>query len=317
MLRPEPIVRSCAGTLKEIEKLDRGGKRLVENECYAVYCETGDRIPVLLSEIGRLRELTFRAVQEGTGKRTDLDEFDASYTHLVLWHKASASVAGSYRLAWTTQIAESERGRGLYTSTLFAYSPEFFSRTGPAVEVGRSFIARQHQREYAPLFLLWQAIARCVASRPDSPVLFGAVSISAAYSQAARELIVHFLRAHRFRDDLSSFVSPRHAFHPHLFQGDELHSLVEVLQEVDELPIQDLGCHEGAPVLLRQYLRLGGRVAGFNVDPRFSNVVDALLVVDLRLAPAKLMLRYMGRDLYNRFLERTRQATRVPCTSGV
>jgi hypothetical protein len=168
--------------------------------------------------------------------------------------------------------------------------------------VGRSFITRQHQREYDPLLLLWQAIGRCVAARPDSPVLFGTVSISTAYPQAARELIVQFLRERRFRDDLAPFVSPRRAFRQHLLQKHEMRSIIRCLREVDDLPIHDLGPLEGVPVLLRQYLRLGGKVAGFNVDSRFSGVLDALLIVDLRQTPHKLLTRYMGSPMCEEFL---------------
>ena len=214
-------------------------------------------------------------------------------------------MAGSYRLTWTVQAAESERGCGLYTSKLFTYSPEFFACFGPGVELGRSFIAQKYQRQYGALLLLWQAIAVCVAYRAESPVLFGAVSISTAYPQAARELIVQFLRERRFRHDLSPFVSPRQAPHSRLFHKDEMHSLLECMHAVEDLPLQDLGFAGGVPVLLRQYLRLGGSVAAFSVDPNFSNVVDALLIVDLRFTPTKLLLRYMGTDLCSQFLERT------------
>jgi putative hemolysin len=289
--------------LEEVQALDRHDKRLLESDSYAVYREVGHRIPLLVYEIGRLRELTFREVREGTGKRIDSDEFDHSYTHLILWHKPTASVAGAYRLAWTADIAQPRRRCGLYTAKLFRYAPEFFSRIGPAVEVGRSFITRQHQREYDPLLLLWQAIGRCVAARPDSPVLFGTVSISTAYPQAARELIVQFLRERAFREDLAPFVSPRQTFRQHSLQKHEMRSIISCLRDVEDLPIHDLGPLGEVPVLLRQYLRLGGKVAGFNVDSQFSGVLDALLIVDLRQTPRKLLTRYMGAPACEEFLK--------------
>jgi putative hemolysin len=296
----QPICAPVSGVEQEIEQLARGGKLLVQNDYYAAYKEIGHRIPRLVSEIGRLREITFREVHEGTGMCSDLDEFDPCYTHLILWHKQTAGVAGAYRLTWT---ADARSAADLYTSNLFRYAPEFFSTIGPAVELGRSFITPEHQREYAPLLLLWQAIARCVADRPDSPVLFGAVSISTSYPTAAREMIVQFLRERSFRTDLSPFVSPRRAFHPRLIRNEEMQSVIRCLQDLDDLPIEDLGPDEGVPVLLRQYLRLGGQVAAFNVDAKFSDVLDALLIVDLRLTPRRLLARYMGTDMCTRFLE--------------
>ena len=196
----------------EIRRLERNGCIVVENESYAIFRERGSAIPALLREIGRARERTFRAAGEGTGKDLDLDIFDAHYTQLVLWHKASGRIAGSYRLAWTQDILPKSGVRGLYTSTLFRFAPAFFQALGPAVELGRSFISPEFQKEYAPLLLLWQAIGRSVAARPEAPVLFGPVSISADYSEASRQLIVEFLRKRRFRADLAHWVSPRRPF---------------------------------------------------------------------------------------------------------
>ncbi len=305
--RQDPISGPVSGIAEEIERLHSGGKCLVENDHYAVFADQGHRIPRLVAEIGRLREFTFRQANEGTGKSSDVDRFDPSYTHLILWHKDSRSVAGSYRLAWTEDALKSNGTDGLYTSKLFRYAPAFFEAVGPAVELGRSFIVPDHQREYGPLFLLWQGIGRCVAARPEAPVLFGAVSISTAYSEAARALIVQFLRERSFRDDLAPFVSARRAFRPRLTRRRELDLVTRCFQDVDDLPIGDVGPHEGVPVLLRQYLRLGGRVAAFNLDSQFSDVLDALLIVDLRLTPRKLLSRYMGSEASKNFLQKAQQ----------
>jgi putative hemolysin len=306
-LRRQPVCSAGEGVSAAIDALHQSGRCLVENDRYAVYADLGKSIPTLLSELGRLRELTFRQVGEGTGKAIDLDEFDATFTHLILWHKESASIAGSYRLAWTNDVLPS-RGAGilhidgLYTAKLFRYGPEFFSRLGPAVELGRSFIVKEHQREIMPLFLLWQGIGHCVARRPESPVLFGAVSISASYSETSRAMIVDLLRTHTFRNDLDKFVTPRRPFVSRLIQKPELHAITRCLPEVEDLPIADIDPQGGIPVLLRQYLRLGGKVAGFNVDPQFSNALDALLILDLRETPSRLLSKYMGPEIAAAFL---------------
>lgn len=191
-----------------------------------------------------------------------------------------------------------ERGiAGLYTSTLFRYDPEFFSRIGAVVELGRSFIAPDHQKNYAPLLLLWQAIARCVARRPEAPILSGAVSISATYSEASREMMVDFLSQHCFRADVAGLLTPRRAFRSRLTRKYELDLITRCLKDVEALPIADIESHSGVPVLLRQYLRLGGRVAGFNVDAGFSHVLDGLLIVDLRETSRKLLAKYMGPEV--------------------
>lgn len=311
--QPEPIASEPLGIAKEIASLKSERCELLDSNGYSVYAERGDKIPVLLQEIGRLRELTFRQVGEGTGNALDLDEFDSYYTHLILWHKETSRIAGSYRLAWTRDVLPAKGIRGLYTSTLFRYAPEFFSNLGPSIELGRSFIRPEYQKDYAPLMMLWQGIARCIARRPSAPVLFGAVSISANYSQASRALMVQFLTEQSFRSDLARFVVPRCPFRSRLTRRHELSLVAHCLRDVEELsaPIGDLEDNSGVPVLLRQYLRLGGRVAAFNVDRKFSNALDGLLIVDLRETAPKLLAKYMGADAAARFLERPK----APCSA--
>ncbi|HEY1215755.1 MAG TPA: lysophospholipid acyltransferase family protein [Bryobacteraceae bacterium] len=305
-IRRDAGLEVTTGIRREIEELDKNGQKIVENDTYAVYAEQGRRIPFLLGELGRLREITYRLVGEGTGHAINLDEWDSEYTHLVLWHKSNSSIAGSYRLAWTTDVFARTTIKGLYTSALFRYSSEFFNRLGPAVELGRSFICPEYQKEYAPLLLLWQAIARCIARRPESHVLFGAVSISASYSEVSRELMVHFLRERCFRDDLAPFVIPKQPFRRRFLRKEEARIMTESSGKIDDLPIGDIDRVDGVPILLRQYLRLGGKVAGFNTDPKFSNVLDGLLIVDLCDTEPKLLAKYMGVERSHEFLRSAR-----------
>ena len=295
--------------LSEITQLERQGNIAVENDEYAVYLAQGNRIPNLLQEVGRLREVTFRAAGEGTGYARDLDNCDSYYHHLILWNKGLKQVVGSYRLAWTTDVLSKFGISGLYTSTLFRFQPAFFSRLGPALELGRSFIRPEFQKEYAPLLLLWQAIARTAAGRPDAPVLFGAVSISNEYSEASRELIVQFVSRHGFRTDLAPLAIPRHPFRSRLTKGFEFSTMSQCLQDLDGLagPISDIGDGSGVPVLLRQYFKLGGKVAGFNVDRSFSNALDGLLIVDLRETDPRMLDRYMGADVAGEFRKQIRE----------
>ena len=309
--RKEPAARATTGIFDEIAQLKRKGQGVLENDSYVVYEERGREIPHLLQELGRLREVTFRLVGEGTGKALDVDEWDQDYTHLILWHKTSSSIAGSYRLTWTEDAFPKTGIKGLYTSSLFRYSPEFFARLGPAVELGRSFICPEYQKDYAPLLLLWQSIVRCVARRPDSHVLFGAVSISASYSEASRELMVQFLRERCFRNDLAPFAAPKQPFRPRFIWEEEVRTITESFGKIDDLPIGDFGHVDSVPILLRQYLRLGGKVAAFSVDPKFSNALDGLLILDLCDTTPKLLAKYMGAERSAAFLEHVRLAQPV------
>jgi putative hemolysin len=277
---------------------------LAESGELAVYVGTAREMPHLLHEVGRLRELTFRKVGEGTGKSRDLDPFDDYYWHIVLWHKTKQELVGAYRAGDTAEIL-AERGiSGLYTSTLFHYDERVFQKLGPAMELGRSFVRPEYQRQYAPLLLLWKGIARMVARRPQIPVLFGAVSISNAYNEASRELIYRFFEARMHEDELAGLIEPRRPFRPAALRRWDCRGMSQVLRDLDELsqPITDVEADgKGLPILLRQYAKVGGKLLGFNVDRRFSNVLDGLVVVDLRKTEAAVLERYMGRENAARF----------------
>ena len=296
----EPIAaaRQTDLLMEEIAQLP-AERRLAENGDFAVYFGTAGEIPDLLSEIGRLRELTFRRAGEGTGKSRDLDSFDDYYLHVLLWHKTRKELVGAYRAGSTAEIL-AERGiDGLYTSTLFRYDQRVFEKLGPALELGRSFVRPEYQRQYAPLLLLWKGIARLVTTRPEIPILFGAVSISNDYNEASREMIFRFFESRMQEDDLAGLIEPRRPFRPDLLRRWDCRSMCRALRDLDELsePITDVEADgKGLPILLRQYAKIGGKLLGFNVDRKFSNVLDGLVVVDLRQTDPAVLERYMGRE---------------------
>lgn len=277
---------------------------LAENGDLAVYLGTAHEIPQLLREVGRLREITFRGAGEGTGKSRDLDLFDDYYSHIVLWHKTKRELVGAYRAGNTAKIL-AERGiSGLYTSTLFRYDERIFQKLGPALELGRSFVRPEYQRQYAPLLLLWKGIARMVARQPEIPVLFGAVSISNDYNEASREMIYRFFQARMQEDELAGLIEPRRPFRPAPLHKWDCRGMSHALRDLDELsqPINDVETDgKGLPILLRQYAKIGGKLLGFNVDRKFSNVLDGLVVVDLRQTEPAVLERYMGREGAMRF----------------
>jgi len=274
-------------------------RRLVENSDFVVYAAQAVEIPYLLEEVGRLREITFRQAGEGTGKRTDLDRFDRHYWHLLLWSKRRNELCGAYRAGNTADIITQHGVSGLYTSTLFRYDERLLKKLGPALELGRSFVRPEYQRQYAPLHLLWKAIARFVLFRPETAVLFGAVSISNTYNPASRELMYSFFEDRRQGDDLADLVTPRRPFRPARIRSWDCRAVCNALRDLEELsePIADVEDDgKGLPILLRQYAKVGGKLLGFNVDPKFSDVLDGLVVVDLRQTEPVMLERYMGRE---------------------
>jgi len=273
------------------------GRMLCEAGDLAVFLGKADELAQVTREINRLRETAFRKVGEGTGRNIDLDEFDRYYLHLFLWNRGTGEIGGAYRLGPTPDILPRYGIRGLYTSTLFRFRKELFDRIGPAIELGRSFIRLEYQKQYAPLLLLWKGIGRYVASRPECAALFGGVSVSNSYHPVSRHLIVKFLETHG-AEDLARMVEPRHPYRPaeRLFRRTgAVHRTPAGIEDLSNLVAGLERDGKGVPILIKQYLKTGGRLLGFNVDHRFLKALDALILVDLRDLPPALLERYLGK----------------------
>ena len=283
---------------------------LDNSEEYGVYCAHAAEIPHILREIGRLRELSFRAEGEGTGKSVDLDRYDDYYTHLFVWNKPQKEIVGAYRLARTVDIRRKFGVNGLYTNTLFRFKDDFFDLLGPAIELGRSFVRPEYQRQYAPLLLLWKAIGRYVALNPAFPVLFGAVSISNSYAPASRTLMYQFFQAQFATHPLAAMVQPRRPFRSARLKHWDISAFNRLVRDPAELSgsISEFEFDgKGIPVLLKQYLKMGGEVLAFNVDGRFSDTLDGLIVVDLRKSDRKAQQKYLGSEGATRFIDYHRE----------
>ncbi len=279
---------------------------LVENADFAVYAARAAELPHLLDELGRLREITFRAAGEGTGRSADLDQFDAYYWHLLLWNKEQQELAGAYRAGNTDEIIRSHGIKGLYTNTVFRYDEQLFLKIGAALELGRSFVRPEYQRQYAPLLLLWKGIARFVAARPETPVLYGAVSISNEYSSLSRQMIVRYFEQRKDKEgrEFSDLIQARTPFRAAKLRRWDCGAVCSALRDLDELaePISDVEEDgKGLPILIKQYAKVGGRLVGFNLDRKFSDVVDGLVIVDLRQTDPSVLERYMGKEGYAGF----------------
>jgi len=272
-------------------------ERLVDRGRFLVYCARAGQIPWALQEIGRLRELTFRAVGEGTGRCVDIDPFDVFYLHLFVWDAHAGSIVGAYRLGLVDEILASHGKRGLYTHSLFRYRAPMLESLSPAIELGRSFVRAEYQRTFAPLLLLWAGIGRFIERVPQYAVLFGPVSISARYAPASRRLIVEYLSAYSADTRLARYVRPRRPFRDGAGTAAP-GAVIPTPGSLDELSrriaeIEHDG--KGVPVLLRQYLQLGGRLLGFNLDRDFADTLDGLVMVDLREVEEAVLVRYMGK----------------------
>lgn len=267
-------------------------RQLIAHGALEAWYFVGREAPALLAEIGRLRELSFRGIGEGTGKPSDLDGYDDYYHHLFLWDREKQQVLGGYRMGPTDEIVAAHGPRGLYTHSLFRLSERLIDKLRDGVEMGRSFIRPEMQRSYTALLMLWKGIGTYTIRNPRYRYLYGPVSISNDYHPLSQQILVAMLKRHKFDAEYASDVRPRKPFR--LRESD---LPLEAIDDTDSRVLADLlGTLEedekGVPVLLRQYLKLGGRILGFNVDPAFSNVIDGMLVVDLLKSDRTVLAKY-------------------------
>ncbi len=288
----------------EIESLPSDAK-LLEQNGLSVYCTKSKAIPNIIQEIGRIREVTFREVGEGTGLACDLDEYDTHYYHLFIWHQDNQEVVGSYRLGLVDELISNFGLDGLYSRSLFNYQQPFIDTLNYSIEVGRSVVAKKYQRNVSSLLLLWKGISTFVYQRPKYTHLFGPVSISNDYSLSARQLIASTLAIHHYDNKKAALVSATTPLKPALkkvWNGDML-SLLGDLKLLSKV-LSRIEKGKGLPVLLRQYIGLNGKLVCFNVDPDFNDALDGLIVVDMSNVPHKTLSKYMGKEEAMCYLEK-------------
>ncbi|HWX43512.1 MAG TPA: lysophospholipid acyltransferase family protein [Blastocatellia bacterium] len=302
---PEPIAppQESQRLLQEVRCLPVE-QLLVRSVGFEVFCASAAQTPRLLCEIGRLREIAFRAAGEGTGRAIDLDRFDLYYDHLILWNAEAGEIAGAYRIGKVDEIVAQFGKKGLYTGTLFEYDTRLLDDLGPALELGRAFVKPEYQRAVVPLSLLWKGIAHYVLRRPRYRVLFGTVSISNDYNSASKHLMVEFLSNHCYDDRLASLVRAKNPFNSGRLgrRAGDWSGLVKNVEDLSAVVSDIEPDNRSIPVLIRQYLKLGGRLIGFNLDHTFGDSLDGLMIIDLVETDPKILERYMGRDEAAEFL---------------
>jgi putative hemolysin len=264
--------------------------------------------PHLVDEVGRLREISFRAVGEGTGRERDLDVFDDWYWQMVVVDDEHRRVLGAYRLCMTDVVQRQYGASALYTRSLFDYEDEFLERLGPALELGRSFVRPELQGGRV-LALLWRGIGQLVASRPRYRNLFGPVSVSASYTERSRRLIVTRLSREPYRHDLAGTVVSLRPVPP---LDEPIARADEDVRGLSRRVAQGEPDQKGLPVLVREYLKLGGKFLSFSVDPDFGNALDGLVAVDLDRTSPRLLALYMGAESYRKFRGQRALMGRLP-----
>ncbi len=289
IVEPEPIAEPTDQIKLEsqIRRANDEGYLLFSNQSFELYCAPSYIFPDVVREIGRLREITFREIGEGTNKSLDLDQFDLYYHHLVIWDAENKKIVGSYRFGRGDEIMERFGIKGFYLHTLFKFKRPIYPYFNQTLELGRSFIVKEYQRKPLSLFMLWKGILYYLLKNPNYRYLMGPVSISGNFSELSKALIKRFFEKYYFNEELAQYVKPRKKFKTK-FTEQELDVLLENIgNDINKLDryIKEVEKGLRIPVLYKKYMSLNAKTLAFNVDPDFNYCLDGLMILDLMDVP--------------------------------
>ena len=274
--------------IKEVEALRKTNDRLLESKNYEVFLAKTEQIPNMLQEIGRLREITFREVGEGTNLETDLDNYDNYYRHMFLWDMQANKLAGAYRMGLGKEIFTKHGIKGFYINSLFKFEPELYKMMENSIEMGRAYIIKEYQQKPMPLFLLWKGIVHTTLRFPEHKYLIGGVSISNKFSNFSKSLMIEFMKSHYYDPYVAQYVHPKQEYKVILEDADkdfifdaskaDLNKFDKLIDELEPGVLR-------IPVLLKKYVKQNAKVIAFNVDPKFNNAVDGLMYIRIADIP--------------------------------
>ncbi|SFC99310.1 GNAT family N-acyltransferase [Algibacter pectinivorans] len=287
---PKNIVTPVDNALiiAEVDALRENDARLLQSKNYEVFLAQAKDMPNMLREIGRLREITFREVGEGTNEAIDLDTFDNYYHHMFLWDNDSKVLAGAYRMGLGTDIYKQFGINGFYLQDLFRFEPELHKMMSESIEMGRAFIIKEYQQKPMPLFLLWKGIVHTTLRYPEHKYLIGGVSISNQFSNFSKSLMVEFMKSHYYDPYIAQYVHPKKEFKVKLKDADKDFVFDEAEADLNKFDKFIDEIEPGAlrlPVLLKKYIKQNARLVAFNVDPLFNNSVDGLMYIRIADLP--------------------------------
>ena len=287
---PKEIVNAAnqEKMIAEVKAIKKADCRLLQSKNFEVYFASAKDIPNILHEIGRLREITFREIGEGTNESIDLDKYDKYYHHMFLWDEDAKKIAGAYRMGLGAEIYPKYGMDGFYLNSLFRFEPELHDMMHKSIEMGRAFIIREYQQKPMPLFLLWKGIIHTTLRYPEHKFLLGGVSISNQFSDFSKSLMIEFMKSNFYDPYIAQYIHPKKEFKVKLKDADKDFvfneaeaDLVKFDKIIDELEPGNLRL----PVLIKKYIKQNARVVAFNVDPLFNNAVDGLMYIRISDIP--------------------------------
>jgi putative hemolysin len=271
---------------------------LFSQRSFDIICAPADIFPDVLNEVGRLREITFREIGEGTNKSIDVDEYDLYFDHLVIWDNDENKIVGAYRIGRGDEIIEQFSVNGFYINSLFKMKKGVSPFLEESIEMGRSFIVKEYQRKPLSLFMLWKGIFYFLLKNPQYRYLLGPVSISQDFSELSKNLIVNFFEKNYFHHELAKYIKPRKKYKVQVEEFDEKILLQDIGNDLNKLDkyVKEIEPGSRIPVLFKKYISLGAKTVAFNVDPKFNNCLDGLMVIDIFDLPHET-LKVLARDL--------------------
>jgi len=274
--------------IAEVDALRETNSRLLQSKNYEVFFASAKDIPNLIHEIGRLREITFRAIGEGTNKEVDLDKFDNYYHHLLLWDAVAEKLVGAYRMGLGKEIYKKYGIKGFYLQSLFRIEPELHQMMDNTIEMGRAFIIDEYQQKPMPLFLLWKGIVHVTLRYPQYKYLMGGVSISNQFSDFSKSLMIEFMKSHYYDPYIAQYIRPKKEYKVKLKDGDkdfvfdaskaDMQKFDKIIDEIEPGILR-------IPVLIKKYVKQNARLVAFNVDPKFNNAIDGLMYIKVADIP--------------------------------
>jgi putative hemolysin len=302
---PQEIVKPANHDkiVAEIQELRKGDFRLLESKNYEVFLVNAEKIPNILHEIGRLREITFREVGEGTNQSIDIDKFDQYYHHMFLWDEETQAIAGAYRMGLGSEIFPKYGIDGFYLQELFRFESELHDMMHKSIEMGRAFIIKEYQQKPMPLFLLWKGIVHTTLRYPEHKYLIGGVSISNQFSDFSKSLMIEFMKSHYYDPYVAQYVYPKKEYKVKLKDADkdfvfnaseaDLNKFDKIIDEIEPNSLR-------LPVLIKKYIKQNAKVIAFNEDPLFNNAVDGLMyirIADLPESTVKPVMEEFQKEL--------------------
>lgn len=261
-----------------------------EYECYLADYES---IPRLVMELGRRREEAFRAIGEGTGKGYDTDEYDKHYKHLILWDTKEQAVAGGYRLGIGSEIMENHGIKGFYINSLFDIDEPVFDIMKKTIELGRSFVSVEYQKDILPLMLLLKGLMFSVTRYPEMDYFIGPVSISSWFPKFYQSMIVYYTREKHSAPEVAKHIHPTHPFTCD-FRKADINVLMEknmdTVDKFDRYLMKLSNSDYRMPTLFKKYLKINAKFLCFNVDHDFNDTLDGLLFLRFEDYPKEEIL---------------------------